>query len=84
MKHIQILGASTHAKRSHAGNLGHAHATLLLTMEGGVARVTINLDDRDGQADFRLKKDEAVELIRGLAAIYEIDLQVKGESHVQP
>lgn len=70
---IKIVGASTNAKRSHAGNRGHAPATLFLTMEGGVARVTINLDDQEGHADFRLKKDEAVALIEGLTEIYNLN-----------
>ena len=76
-KQIEILGASTHAKRSHAGNAGHAHATLVLGMEGGVAKVTLDLDE--GHASFRLKKDEAMELIDGLAKLYDLQLETKKE-----
>lgn len=70
---IRILGASTNAKRSNAGNEGHAPATLLLTMQGGAAKVVIDLDSEDGHAAFRLEKDEAVELIKGLKEIYNIE-----------
>ena len=69
---IKILGASTSAKKSNAGNVYIAPATLLLTMSGGVARVSILLDDQKGHADFRLEKDEAVALIEGLTKIYNL------------
>ena len=70
---IKILGASTHAKRSHAGNSYHAPATVILTMEGGTARVSIDLDTQDGHAVFRLEKEEAVALIEGLTKIYNLN-----------
>jgi len=69
---IKILGASTSAKKSNAGNVHIAPATLLLTMEGGVARVSILLDDQKGHADFRLEKDEAIALIEGLTKLYDL------------
>jgi hypothetical protein len=47
---IKILGASTSAKKSGAGNPYVAPATLFLGMEGGVARVSMFLDDHPGNA----------------------------------
>lgn len=70
---IRILGASTTAKRSGAGNEYNAPANLLLTMQGGVVRVSVDLDSQDGHATFRLEKDEVVELIKGLKEIYNIE-----------
>ena len=88
MKRMQILGATTRAKRSNAG-WGSTPSALFLTMEGGVAKVVVkvfdteenfNKDHEEGHAEIRLKEDEALQLIRGLAKIYNINLQVKGES----
>jgi hypothetical protein len=77
---IKILGATTRAKRSNAG-WGSAPSTLFLTMEGGVAKLLLrvfdseenfNKDHEEGHAEFRLKKDEAVELINGLKNLYNL------------
>jgi hypothetical protein len=77
---IKILGATTRAKRSNAG-WGSAPSTLFLTMEGGVAKLLLkvfdsqenfNNDYESGHAEFRLKKDEAVELINGLKNLYNL------------
>ena len=79
---IRILGASTNAKRSNAGNSGHAPATLLLTKDGGTATVYLKVfnneeglkaDEEVGRATFRLEKDEAVALIEGLTEIYNLN-----------
>jgi hypothetical protein len=78
---IKILGASTRAKRSNAG-WQSAPSTLLLTMEGGVAKLLLkvfnseenfNEDHEEGHAEFRLKKDEAIALIEGLTKIYDLN-----------
>ena len=77
---IKILGGTTRAKRSNAG-WKSAPSTLLLTMEGGVAKLLLkvfdseenfNEDHEEGHAEFRLKKDEAVELINGLKNLYNL------------
>lgn len=84
---IRILGASTSAKRSNAGNSGHAPATLSLRIDGGTATVYLKVfDDEEGlradeegragevgRATFRLRKNEAVALIEGLTEIYNLD-----------
>ena len=76
-KRIEILGAATHAKRSHAGNQAVGKATLTLSMTGGVARLHLDLDGKDGDAVFRLEKSEALELIDGLAKLYDLQLETK-------
>ena len=77
---IKILGATTRAKRSNAG-WSSAPSTLFLTMEGGVAKLLLRVfdseenfskDHEEGHARFRLKKDEAVELINGLKNLYNL------------
>ena len=84
---IRILGASTSAKRSHAGNSSHAPATLLLRKDSGTATVYLKVFNNEeglraeedgkalavGYATFRLKKDEAMALIEGLTEIYNLD-----------
>ena len=88
---IRILGASTYAKRSSAGNSGHAPATLLLRMDGGTATVYLKVfhdeegvrADEEGRAGavghaiFRLEKDEAVALIEGLTEIYNLNKEAQ-------
>jgi hypothetical protein len=78
---IKILGATTRAKKSNAG-WQSAPSTLLLTMEGGVAKLLLkvfdseenfNADHEAGHAEIRLKKDEAVALIEGLTKIYDLN-----------
>jgi hypothetical protein len=78
---IKILGATTRAKRSNAG-WQSAPSTLLLTMEGGVAKLLLkvfdseenfNSDHESGHAEFRLKQDEAIALIEGLTKIYNLN-----------
>ena len=72
-KRIEILGAATHAKRSHAGNQAVGKATLTLSMSGGVARLHLDLDGKDGDAMFRLEKSEALKLVEGLTKIYDFN-----------
>jgi hypothetical protein len=68
---IEIFGASTSAKRSHAGNSYAGSGILTLDMEGGVAR--LRLEVPDGGATFRLHKNEALELIQSLKTIYKFE-----------
>jgi hypothetical protein len=74
---IKILGASTSAKKSGAGNPYVAPATLFLGMEGGVARVSMFLDDHPGNATFRLEKDDAIAFIEGLTKIYNLNKEAQ-------
>jgi hypothetical protein len=88
---IKILGASTNAKRSSAGNSGHAPATLSLDRDGGIARLYLKVFDNEeglkadeegkagavGHAIFRLEKDEAVALIKGLTEIYNLNKEAQ-------
>ena len=88
---IRILGASTSAKRSSAGNPGHAPATLFLDRNGGTARLFLKVFDNEeglkadeegrwgavGHAEFRLEKDEAVALIKGLTEIYNLNKEAQ-------
>jgi hypothetical protein len=78
---IKILGATTRAKRSNAG-WQSAPSTLLLTMQGGDAKLLLKVFDSEenfnndyeaGHAEFRLKKDEAIALIEGLTKIYDLN-----------
>jgi hypothetical protein len=76
-KTIEIFGASVGVKRgstwSFRGNSHVGRAKLVLSMRGGVAALHLALAEGDGHADFRLEKAEVVELIRGLAAMYELE-----------
>lgn len=84
---IRILGASTSAKRSNAGNDGHSPAIVSLGMEGGVAKVRLTVfndteglkshqDGKDGaigHATFRLERDGAIALIEELTKMYGLN-----------
>jgi hypothetical protein len=77
-KTIEIFGASVGVKKgsnwSFRGNSHVGRAKLVLSMRGGVAALHLALEDGEGHADFRLEKAEVVELIRGLATLYELEM----------
>jgi hypothetical protein len=70
---IEVLGASTSAKRSRAGNQYVGKGTVTIGMEGGVARLRLAIEGKDsGDAIFRLTKDQAFELIQNLKKLYNL------------
>ena len=67
---IEILGFSTRAKRSFAGNQTHAHGTILVTKSGGEADLFVSMKSDEGDARLALTRESAAQLIEALREVY--------------